>query len=65
MHFVIPSSFVITGVEKELHLYTNAGMLVDNKVGDLQGFNIVWLHGDAIANVQLFQGVKAKKGHLI
>lgn len=51
----------IRTVEKELHLYTNAGMSVINVVGDLLGFGTVWLHRDGIANVLSSRGVKAKE----
>ena len=55
----------IRTVEKELHLYTIAGMSVINEVGDLLGFGIVWLHQDGIDNVLSFRSVKAKMGYKI
>ena len=33
-------------VDRELHLYTNAGMSTIDEVGDLPGFRTVWLHRD-------------------
>jgi hypothetical protein len=37
--------------EKKLHLYTNAGMVVIDKIGDLPGVGTVWYHPEGIANV--------------
>jgi hypothetical protein len=37
--------------EKKLHLYTNAGMVVIDKIGDLPGVGAVWYHPEGIANV--------------
>ena len=52
-------------MEKELYVYTNAGMSVINEVGDLPEFITVWLRGDGIANALSFQTVKAKTTYLI
>jgi hypothetical protein len=37
--------------KKKLHLYTNAGMVVIDKTGDLPGVGAVWYHPERIANV--------------
>jgi hypothetical protein len=37
--------------KKKLHLYTNAGMVIIDKVGDLPGVGAVWYHPEGIANV--------------
>ena len=47
-------------VDKELHLYTNAGVSTTNEVGDLQGFGTVWLHRGGIANILSLNLVKSK-----
>ena len=50
----------IRKVDKELHLYTNAGMSTINELGFLPGFGIVWLHRDGIANILSLHSVKSK-----
>ena len=45
---------------KELRLYTNAGISIIDEVGDLPGFDTVWLHRDGIANILSLHSVKSK-----
>ena len=50
----------IRKVDKELHLYTNAGISTINEVGGLPGFWTVWLHRDVIGNILSLHAVKSK-----
>lgn len=42
---------------RDLHLYTNAGMSIIHQVGDLLAFGPVWYQPDGIANMLSFNGL--------
>ena len=48
--------------KKTLHLFTNAGKVVQNQEGDLPGLGTVWYHPDGIANMLSFNGVSKPPG---
>ena len=52
-------------INKELHLYTNAGKSIIDEMGDLPGFGPVWVHRNGIANILSFHAVKAMEGYSI
>ena len=51
----------IPKVDRELQLYTNAGMPTIDKVEDLPGFGIAWLRRDGIASILSLHSVKSTR----